>query len=58
MFAGFKTFTYAAGLILAVLTIPQVQELIATYPTASAIINGIVIAALRAITTTSIFSPK
>jgi len=54
MFKGWKTFTYAAGTMLAVLMVPQVQELIAQYPTISVIINGAVIAALRFITTTPV----
>lgn len=56
MFKGFKTIGYVAASILAVLTVPQIQELIAHYPQAAAVINGVVILGLRWITTTAIFN--
>ena len=55
MFAGWKTVTYAAGIILAVLTVPEVQTLIATYPVAATVINGGIVVVLRLLTTSAIF---
>lgn len=54
MLKGWKTFTYASGLILAVLSLPEFQTLIANYPQAAVIVNGVVIMLLRAITSTPI----
>lgn len=54
MLKGWKTFTYASGLILAVLSLPEFQTLISNYPQASVIVNGVVIMLLRAITSTPI----
>ena len=42
--------------VLAVLTVPQIQELISQYPDIAAIINGTVIVILRWITTSAIFN--
>lgn len=56
MFKGYKTIGYVAASVLAVLTVPQIQELISQYPEAAAIINGTVIVILRWITTSAIFS--
>lgn len=56
MFKGWKTITYIAASILAVLSVPQIQELIAQYPEAAVIVNGVVIGTLRWVTTTGIFN--
>lgn len=53
---GWKTVTYAAGLILAVISVPQFQDLIAQNPTVAAVVNGIIVVALRWFTTTPIFN--
>lgn len=56
MFKGYKTIGYVAASVLAVLTVPQIQELISQYPDIAAIINGTVIVILRWITTSAIFN--
>lgn len=53
--SGWKTITYAASIVLAVLMVPEVQTLIASYPTAATIINGGIIVALRFVTTSGVF---
>lgn len=52
---GWKTVVYAGGILLAVLTVPQVQEFIGNYPTAAVFVNSVLVVALRFITTTPIF---
>ena len=53
---GFKTIGWVAATVLGVLAIPQVQELISAYPQTAVIVNGVVVAALRWVTTTPIFN--
>lgn len=53
---GWKTITYVAASILAVLSVPQIQELIAQHPELAIIVNGVVVAGLRWVTTTTIFN--
>ena len=47
-----KTISYAALSILAVLSVPEIQALIAQYPVVATIVNGVIVGALRWATTT------
>jgi len=52
---GFKTATYA-GALVAIIQVPEVQELIKQYPDIAVYINSLVIVILRAISTSPIFN--
>ncbi len=51
MIAGYKTLSWCAGVALAVTTTPELQALIAQYPTQAFWINNIVVVVLRHFTT-------
>lgn len=53
---GYKTIGYAIATLLAVLTLPEVQEWIADHPTYAVLSNSAVIAILRYFSTTTIFT--
>jgi hypothetical protein len=55
---GYKTIGYVAATILAVLTVPEIQAIIAEHPAIATIINGVVIGLLRFVTTTPIFKDE
>lgn len=54
-FAGWKTVSIAATFLLAVLTSPDVQSIIATYPKSFGSGVAVAVVVLRLLTTTSIF---
>lgn len=53
---GYKTIGYAATTLIAVISVPEVQEWIKDYPTAAVAINSVLIGILRIISTTPIFN--
>lgn len=55
---GFKTIGYVATTMLAILTLPEVQDLVSEYPRASVVINGGIIVILRVLSTTPIFNKE
>lgn len=55
MIKGFKTATYAATLV-AIIQVPEVQELIKQYPDIAVYINSMLIVILRMISTSPIFN--
>lgn len=52
MIAGYKTLSFAAGIMLAVLASPEAQALISEYPVQAFWINNIGVIILRHYTTT------
>lgn len=52
MIAGYKTISFAAGIMVAVLSSPELQALIAQYPAQAFWINNIGMIILRHFTTT------
>lgn len=55
---GYRTVGYIATTLIAVISVPEVQNLIAEYPVTATIINGVVIGILRVISTTPIFNKE
>lgn len=52
---GFKTATYA-GVLVAIIQVPEVQELIKQYPDVAVYVNSTVIVFLRTLSTSPIFN--